>query len=224
MHGACGDLVPLPAAGKHLGAPQERFAIMFIDDMHLAPMCESNNMWSFLRMLIDQVVFPLAPVAGQRKFAWAPVKHKAYVVAMTSSYSGGEGARRARDLFEHGFRDSSTSAAFQAAQSIKARCLTSFVHINMLTPARSDTLAILSTGLHSHFFRETCCSVQIMKALDPIALATVLVIESLGEVLRPTSRIACAYEQFDLRMQFFDVPPRRGCVSQAYRSVLVKNI
>jgi len=35
---ACGDLVPLPSAGQHLGAPKERFAILFIDDMHLAPM------------------------------------------------------------------------------------------------------------------------------------------------------------------------------------------
>ena len=213
-----GDLVPLPPQAGSQGVANERCGVLFVDDVHLAPLQESDNVWSFMRQLIrDQCVYPRAPVAGQRKFPWAPIRHMAYVVAMTSRHlpprsatfgdSAGGGimtgprapssAEMGHDCTGGGRAEGAWESNADVGRHIRSRCLTAFVHFNMLPPTRNETLGILARGLRAHYVG-TDCSLETQKLLDPIASATLQVVESLGSVLRP-SRMACLYSEMDLR-------------------------
>ena len=179
--------------------------MLFLDDIHLAPVAESENVWSLLRQLIsERFVFPLAPSAGLRRFPWAPIRHMAYVVTKTLrpfqpraltmgdiSIPAGSDAVNSAVGAEEAWSDS------EVGRAIRSRSLTSFVHLTMLPPTRSETLAILSRGLRAHFF-ETCARPDILKLMDSICSATLMVVEALGGVLR-SSRPQCAYAQMDLR-------------------------
>ena len=196
---------PLPAVSGSLGGPKERFGVLFLDDIHMAPVAESENVWSLLRQLIsERFVFPLVPSAGLRRFPWAPIRHMAYVVTKTlrpfqpraltmgdSCVPAGSDAVNSAVGAEEAWSD------LEVGRAIRSRSLTSFVHLTMLPPTRSETLAILSRGLRTHF-SETCARPDILKLMDSICSATVMVLEALGGVLR-SSRPACAYAQMDLR-------------------------
>ena len=176
--------------------------MLFLDDIHLAPVAESDNVWSLLRQLIsERYVFPLTPSAGLRKFPWVPIRHMAYVVAKTSRHfqprstimGTSSGAHDASNVVgaEEAWSDS------EVGRAIRSRSLNSFVHLSMLPPTRNETLAILSRGLRAHF-TETWAKPDILKLMDSVCGAALMAVESLGGVLR-SSRPACAYAQMDLR-------------------------